>query len=76
VLYQGVKIIGATAHFATADLDEGPIITQGIASVDHSYTPQKMQSLGQDTESSVLAKAINLYAERRIFLNGKRTIIL
>lgn len=73
---RGVKIIGATAHFATADLDEGPIITQDIVPVDHSYTPQKMQALGRDTESSVLAKSIHLYAERRIFLHGKRTIIL
>lgn len=73
---RGVKIIGATAHFATADLDEGPIITQGIVPVDHSYTPEKMQALGRDTESSVLAKSIRLYAERRIFLHGKRTVIL
>ncbi len=73
---RGVKIIGATAHFATADLDEGPIIAQDIEEIDHSYTPQKMQSLGQDTESKVLARAIDLYAHRRIFMNGRRTIIL
>ena len=73
---RGVKIIGATAHFATADLDEGPIITQDIVPVDHSFTPQKMQTVGQDTESRVLAKAIKLYAERRIFSHGNRTIIL
>lgn len=73
---RGVKIIGATAHFATADLDEGPIIAQDIVPVDHSYTPEKMQALGRDTESRVLARAIRLYAERRIFLHGKRTIIL
>ncbi len=73
---RGVKIIGATAHFATADLDEGPIISQDIENIDHSYTPQKMQSLGQDTEARVLARAINLYAERRVFLKSKRTIIL
>lgn len=73
---RGVKIIGATAHFATADLDEGPIIAQGIEAIDHRLTPQKMQSLGQDTESRVLSRAIQLYAERRIFLNNKRTIIL
>ena len=73
---RGVKIIGATAHFATADLDEGPIIAQGVEPVDHSFTPEKMQNLGRDTESRVLASAIQLYAERRIFLHGKRTIIL
>ncbi len=73
---RGVKIIGATAHFATADLDEGPIIAQDIVPVDHSDTPQKMQVVGQDTESRVLARAIKLYAERRIFLQGGRTIIL
>lgn len=73
---RGVKIIGATAHFATADLDEGPIIAQDIVPVDHSYTPEKMQALGRDTESRVLARAIRLYAERRIFLHGRRTIIL
>ena len=73
---RGVKIIGATAHFATADLDEGPIISQDIETIDHSYTPQKMQSLGQDTEARVLARAINLYAERRVFLKSKRTVIL
>jgi formyltetrahydrofolate deformylase len=73
---RGVKIIGATAHFATADLDEGPIIAQETVHVNHTYTPQKMQSLGRDTEARVLAQAIQLYAERRIFLHGKRTVIL
>lgn len=73
---RGVKIIGATAHFATSDLDEGPIIAQDTVPVDHSHTPDKMQSMGRDTESRVLAKAISLYAERRIFMHGKRTVIL
>ena len=73
---RGVKIIGATAHFATSDLDEGPIINQAIEPINHSYTPQKMQSLGQDIESKALSRAIETYAERRIFLNGRRTIIL
>lgn len=73
---RGVKIIGATAHFATANLDEGPIISQDIEPIDHAYTPQKMQALGQDTESRVLTRAIQLYTERRIFLKGRRTIIL
>jgi formyltetrahydrofolate deformylase len=73
---RGVKIIGATAHFATADLDEGPIIDQETVRVNHAYTPKKMQALGRDTEARVLARAIQLYAERRVFLHGKRTVIL
>lgn len=73
---RGVKKIGATAHFASEDLDEGPIIAQGVESVDHTYTPEKMQQLGRDTESRILAKAVKLYCERRIFLHGHRTIIL
>jgi formyltetrahydrofolate deformylase len=73
---RGVKIIGATAHFATADLDEGPIIEQETVHVNHAYTPQKMQALGRDTEARVLARALQLYAERRIFLHNKRTVIL
>ena len=73
---RGVKIIGATAHFATTNLDEGPIIAQDVVPVDHSDTPDIMQSHGRDTESRVLARAVRDYAERRIFLHGRRTIIL
>lgn len=73
---RGVKIIGATAHFATEDLDEGPIIAQGVEPVDHAHTPQKMQQMGRDIESRVLAKATRLFTERRIFQHGHRTIIL
>lgn len=73
---RGVKMIGATAHFASEDLDEGPIIAQRVERVDHTYTPEKMQALGRDTESDVLARAVKLYCERRIFLHGQRTIIL
>ncbi len=73
---RGVKIIGATAHFATADLDEGPIIEQDVVRIDHRHEPKKLQVLGRDTESKVLARAIELYTERRIFLHGQRTIIL
>ncbi len=73
---RGVKMIGATAHFASEDLDEGPIIAQRVERVDHTYTPEKMQQLGRDTESDVLARAVKLYCERRIFLHGQRTIIL
>jgi formyltetrahydrofolate deformylase len=73
---RGVKIIGATAHFATADLDEGPIIDQETVRIDHSATPEKMQLLGKDTESRVLSRALQAYTERRIFLHGSRTVIL
>ncbi len=73
---RGVKIIGATAHFATEDLDEGPIISQGVDTVDHAHTPAKLQQIGQDIESRVMAKAVRLYTERRIFLHGHRTVIL
>ena len=73
---RGVKIIGATAHFVTADLDEGPIIVQDTMPIDHSYGPGKLQILGRDTESAVLSRAIHLYTESRIFLHGHRTVIL
>lgn len=73
---RGVKIIGATAHFATADLDEGPIIEQNVVRIDHRHDPKKLQVLGRDTEARVLARAIELYTERRIFLHGNRTVIL
>lgn len=73
---RGVKIIGATAHFATADLDEGPIIAQDVVPVDHSVIPASMQQLGQDTESRVLANAVRLYSEHRVFTQDNRTIIL
>lgn len=73
---RGVKIIGATAHFATSDLDEGPIIVQDIEPVDHRHFPDKMQAMGRDIESRVLTRATELFCERRIFLNGRRTVIL
>lgn len=73
---RGVKIIGATAHFATPDLDEGPIITQDIEPITHAETPDKLQIIGQDIEARVLAQAILDFAERRVFLHGQRTIIL
>ena len=73
---RGVKIIGATAHFATSDLDEGPIIAQDVEHIDHTCLPEKMQQMGRDTETIVLAKAVRLFTERRIFLHGNRTVIL
>lgn len=73
---RGVKIIGATAHFATQDLDEGPIIAQDTVHITHAQSPEKLKVIGQDTEEKVLARAIRHYAERRIFLHGQRTVIL
>ena len=73
---RGVKIIGATAHFVTRDLDEGPIITQGVAPVTHADSPDTLMRIGQDNETRVLAEAVRLYAQRRIFVHGSRTIIL
>lgn len=72
---RGVKIIGATAHFVTADLDEGPIIEQDVAHVNHAASPEQMISLGRDIERRVLAKAVKLYAEDRIFIVGHRTVV-
>lgn len=72
---RGVKIIGATAHFVTSDLDEGPIIEQDVAHVTHAATPEQMISLGRDIERRVLARAVKLYAEDRIFIVGHRTVI-
>ena len=72
---RGVKIIGATAHFVTRDLDEGPIIEQDIAHVTHTSTPEDLISLGRDIERRVLAKAVKLYAEDRIFLLANKTVV-
>ena len=72
---RGVKIIGATAHFVTRDLDEGPIIEQDIARVSHSDTPEEMISLGRDIERRVLSRAVKLYAQERIFIVGSRTVV-
>lgn len=73
---RGVKIIGATAHFVTSDLDEGPIIDQDVTRITHAETPEKLQLIGQDIESRVLLSAIQNHAEGRVFLHGNRTIIL
>ncbi len=72
---RGVKIIGATAHFVTSDLDEGPIIEQDIAHVSHTSTPDDLIALGRDIERRVLAKAVRLYAQDRIFIVGQRTVV-
>jgi formyltetrahydrofolate deformylase len=73
---RGVKIIGATAHFVTADLDEGPIIEQRVARVDHSMNPKDLTEEGSNIESQVLAAAVRWYAERRLFLNNAKTVVL
>jgi formyltetrahydrofolate deformylase len=72
---RGVKIIGATAHFVTSDLDEGPIIEQDVAHVNHAATPEEMIARGRDIERRVLARAVKLFAEDRIFIVGQRTVI-
>ena len=72
---RGVKIIGATAHFVTESLDEGPIIAQSVIPVDHTYTPATMARAGRDVEKLVLAKALRLVFEERVFLVGNRTIV-
>lgn len=73
---RGVKLIGATAHYVTADLDEGPIIEQEVARVDHNMTPEELVSIGADLESAVLNRAVKWHAERRVFANGNKTVVL
>jgi formyltetrahydrofolate deformylase len=72
---RGVKLIGATAHFVTGDLDEGPIIEQNVVRVDHSRTPAELVAIGQDEESRTLTQAVTWFAENRVLLDGARTII-
>jgi formyltetrahydrofolate deformylase len=72
---RGVKLMGATAHYVTADLDEGPIIAQDVAPVDHRLTAERMAELGKDIEARVLARAVTAHAEGRVFLNGTRTVV-
>mgnify|MGYP001818999236 FL=1 len=73
---RGVKIIGATAHYVTEDLDEGPIIEQAVERVDHAMDPDKLMEIGHDLESVVLLRAIRWHAEHRVFQSGPRTVIL
>ena len=72
---RGVKLIGATAHYVTADLDEGPIIEQDVARVDHTDTVEDLTALGRDTESQVLARAVKWHTEHRVLLNGHKTVV-
>lgn len=72
---RGVKLIGATAHYVTADLDEGPIIEQEVERVGHDVTPEGLVAIGRDVECQALARAVKWHAERRILLNGRRTVV-
>lgn len=72
---RGVKLIGATSHYVTADLDEGPIIEQDVERVDHSRSTEELVALGQDVERRVLARAVRWHSEHRVLLNGHRTVI-
>ena len=72
---RGVKLIGATAHFVTPELDAGPIIAQDVIPVDHSFTPERMARAGRDVEKLVLARAVRLLLEERVFLHGGRTVV-
>ncbi|QWC84690.1 formyltetrahydrofolate deformylase [Nocardioidaceae bacterium] len=72
---RGVKLVGATAHYVTADLDEGPIIEQEVARVDHSKDVEELVAIGRDTECQALARAVRWHAERRVLLDGSRTVV-
>ena len=72
---RGVKLIGATAHYVTADLDEGPIIEQDVARVDHSMSIEACAGVGRDVECAVLARAVHWHVDHRILLNGQRTVV-
>ncbi len=73
---RGVKVIGATAHYVTADLDEGPIISQEVRAIDHQVSVEQMVHYGHDTEAMALSHAVRLHCEQRVMLNGQRTVIL
>jgi formyltetrahydrofolate deformylase len=72
---RGVKLIGATAHYVTAQLDEGPIIDQEVARVNHAMTPEDLTAAGRDIEAMVLARAVKAHIERRVLINGSRTVV-
>jgi formyltetrahydrofolate deformylase len=73
---KGVKLVGATAHYINNDLDEGPIIAQGVEAVDHSHYPEDLIAKGRDIEGLTLARAVGYHIERRVFLNANRTVVL
>jgi formyltetrahydrofolate deformylase len=70
-----VKLVGATAHYVTPDLDEGPIIEQDVMRVDHRYDAAELARAGRDVESQVLSRAVRWHAESRVLLNGARTVV-
>ncbi|WP_213875776.1 formyltetrahydrofolate deformylase [Pseudomonas sp. dw_358] len=72
---RGVKLIGATAHYVTSDLDEGPIIEQEIQRVDHTYLPEALVAIGRDTETVALSKALKYHLEHRVFINHDKTVV-
>ncbi|MES2117992.1 MAG: formyltetrahydrofolate deformylase, partial [Pseudomonadota bacterium] len=73
--HRGVKLIGATAHFVTGDLDEGPIIEQDVERVDHSMGPETLSAIGRDVECVVLARAVKWFVEHRVLQNGDKTVV-
>jgi len=72
---RGVKLIGATAHYVTPDLDEGPIIEQSVQLVDHTYSADSLVAVGRDTETVALAKAVKSHIQHRVFLDGNKTVV-
>ena len=72
---RGVKLVGATAHYVTGDLDEGPIIEQDVTRVDHSHTPEQLVAAGRDVEAAVLSRAVSWHSQTRVLLNGNRTVV-
>ena len=72
---RGVKLIGATAHYVTSDLDEGPIIDQEVQRVDHTYRPQDLVAVGRNTETIALSRAVKYHLEHRVFLDQNKTVI-
>jgi formyltetrahydrofolate deformylase len=72
---RGVKLIGATAHYVTADLDEGPIIEQDITRVDHTSSPHQLVAAGRDVEAQVLSRAVRWHSQSRVLPNGHRTVV-
>jgi formyltetrahydrofolate deformylase len=73
---RGVKLIGATAHYATKDLDEGPIIEQDVERIDHAMSPDELVRVGRDVERVVLARAVRAHLQRRVIVEGRRTFVL
>ena len=72
---RGVKLVGATAHYVTGELDEGPIIEQDVVRVDHAFNQDQLVTAGRDVEAQVLSRAVRWHAESRVFLNGHRTVV-